>query len=61
MSNPVESTDDWDIYQTPFGKLTVFKRDVSKGEIKGKAGSSKMEYEGLPPRKMKLKKKYLIT
>jgi hypothetical protein len=55
----IESTEDWDVYQTPLGKLTVFKRDVNKGELKGKAGTSKMIYtDDRPPRPIDLRKKY---
>ena len=56
----IESTDQWDIYQTPLGKLRVFKKDVNTGDIKGKAGKSIMTYDDPPPRKMRLKLKYLI-
>tara|TARA_B100000902_G_scaffold159091_1_gene155019 strand:+ start:767 stop:952 length:186 start_codon:yes stop_codon:yes gene_type:complete len=58
MSNLIESTEDWDIYQTPHGKLTVFKRDVTKGDLKGKAFTSVMEYTDPRPRLMDVKKKY---
>jgi hypothetical protein len=59
MSKIIEDTEDWIVYQTPFGVLRVFKRDVTRGDIKGKAGISIMTYDDPPPRKMRLKLKYL--
>ena len=43
--------------ETPFGTLTIFTRDESgpKGQ---KAGTTKMEYNGQPPRPITLRKKY---
>jgi hypothetical protein len=62
----LEETEDWFLYQVgqtgyvPFGKKYVFKRDVTKGEVKGKAGTTKMFYtEGFPtPRPIPLRAKY---
>ena len=67
MTKLLEETDDWFLYQigqtgyVPFGKQYIFKRDVTKGEIKGKAGTTKMFHtEGFPPpRKIELRKKHL--
>ena len=66
MTKLLEETDDWFLYQiglpgyVPFGKKYVFKRDVTKGEIKGKAGTTKMIHtEGFPiPRQIDFRKKY---
>jgi len=66
MTKLIEETDDWFLFKVgnegyiPFGKKYVFKRDVNKGEIKGKAGTTKMIHtEGFPvPRKIELRKKY---
>ena len=67
MTKLLEETDDWLLFKVgkegyiPFGKKYIFKRDVNKGDIRGKAGTTKMIYTpGLPPpRKMQLRKKYL--
>lgn len=73
MTRLIEETDDWFLFQVghegfvPFGQKYVFKRDVTKGDIKGKAGTTKMIYtetfgDGsvcLKPRKIELRKKYL--
>ena len=66
MTKLLEESDDWLLYQVgnqgyvPFGKKYVFKRDVTKGDIKGKAGTTKMIYtENFPvPRKVGLRNKY---
>jgi|TARA_R110002020_G_scaffold269558_1_gene484852 hypothetical protein len=72
MTKLLEETDDWFLFQignegyVPFGEKYVFKRDVNKGDIKGKAGTTKMFYtenlgDGSPclePRKIGLRKKY---
>tara|TARA_B100000029_G_scaffold108309_1_gene99606 strand:+ start:1650 stop:1853 length:204 start_codon:yes stop_codon:yes gene_type:complete len=57
----VESDENRDVYKTPFGFLTVFKKDqVGMGKGKGKAGTSVLEpFEGQPvAREIKLRKKY---
>jgi len=67
MTQLIEETDDWLLFKVgnegyvPFGKKYVFKRDVTKGDIKGKAGTTKMFHtEGFPPpRRVQLRKKYL--
>ena len=55
----IESDDTKDVYRTPFGILTVFKKD-EPGRKGGKAGTSMtVPHEGQPvARKMKLKRKY---
>jgi hypothetical protein len=55
----IQSTSDYDEYKTPMGILRVFKQDV-KGDDGGKAGCSRLTpYTGMvPPKAMKLKKKY---
>ena len=66
MTKLIEETDDWFLFKVgnegyvPFGQKYVFKRDVTKGEIKGKAGTTKMIYtENFPiPHKIELRKKY---
>tara|TARA_R100001230_G_C5655441_1_gene160296 strand:+ start:704 stop:931 length:228 start_codon:yes stop_codon:yes gene_type:complete len=73
MTKLIEETDDWFLYQVghegyvPFGEKYVFKRDVTRGDLKGKAGTTKMFHtktlgDGSPcpiPRKIELRKKYL--
>ena len=72
MTKLIEETDDWWLFSVgeegyvSFGQKYVFKRDVTKGDIKGKAGTTKMVYtetlgDGTPcppPRQMELRKKY---
>jgi len=65
MTNLLEENDDWFLFSVgetgyvPFGKRYVFKRDVTKGEIKGKAGTTKMLYtDGHAPRPIELRAKY---
>ena len=43
--------------ETAFGTLTIFTKD-EPGPKGHKAGTTKMEYQGPPPRRIKLKKKY---
>jgi hypothetical protein len=43
--------------ETPFGTLTIFTRD-EPGPKGQKAGTTKMEYNGQPPRPITLRKKY---
>ena len=43
--------------ETPFGTLTIFTRD-EPGPKGHKAGTTKMEYNGQPPRPITLRKKY---
>ena len=49
--------DGYEVCETPMGTLTVYTVD-EPGPKGRKAGTSKMEYRGLPPRPIKLKKKY---
>jgi hypothetical protein len=59
----VESDENRDVYKTPFGFLTVFKKDqVGMGKNKGKAGTTLLEpFEGQPvAREIKLRKKYRL-
>jgi hypothetical protein len=55
----IESDETKDVYNTPFGILTVYKQD-ELGMKGGKAGTSHtVPHQGQPPpRRMKLKKKY---
>ena len=43
--------------ETPFGTLTIFTKD-EPGPKGHKAGTTKMEYTGQPPRPITLRKKY---
>ena len=62
----LEETDDWLLFKVgiegyvPFGNKYVFKRDVNKGDIRGKAGTTRMIYADVKPRKIELRKKYLV-
>ena len=55
----IESNETKDVYSTPFGIITFYKKD-EPGPKGNKAGtSSTVPHEGQPaPRRMKLKKKY---
>lgn len=57
MNELIESDDEKEIWKTPFGLLTVFKKDQA-GLKGGKAGTTRMEYDDPPPRPIKLRKKY---
>tara|TARA_Y100001949_G_scaffold79326_1_gene67108 strand:+ start:124 stop:315 length:192 start_codon:yes stop_codon:yes gene_type:complete len=59
MNELIESTDEKDVYETPFGHLEVYKKDkIGQGGFK--EGTSVMiPYpDTLPARKIKLAKKY---
>ena len=49
--------DGYEVRETSMGTLTIYTKD-EPGPKGHKAGTSKMEYKGLPPRPIKLKKKY---
>ena len=53
----VEADDEKEVWKTPFGLQTVFKKD-QPGPRGGKAGTTNMVYDDPPPRTIKLKKKY---
>ena len=59
MQKLIESTEEKDVYETPFGHLEIYKKDVV-GRGGFKAGTSKMiPYpDSIPPRTIKVKKKY---
>jgi|TARA_Y100000296_G_scaffold73216_1_gene90430 hypothetical protein len=49
--------DGYEVHETSMGTLTIYTKD-EPGPTGHKAGTTKMEYKGLPPRPSKLKKKY---
>jgi len=53
----IEETDNWLLYETPIGKLYVFKLDT-RGDVSGKKGTTKMIYHDCPPRPIELRKKH---
>ena len=59
MNELIESTEEKDVYETPFGHLEVYKKDKI-GQSGFKAGTSVMiPYpDALPARIIKLAKKY---
>ena len=59
MNELIESTDEKDVYETPFGYLEIYKKDKI-GQGGHKEGTSKMiPYpDTIPARQIKLAKKY---
>ena len=49
--------DGYEVHETSMGTLTIYTKD-EPGPTGHKAGTTKMEDKGLPPRPSKLKKKY---